>query len=230
MKLSIIIPVYNEAASIATLVRYLIKYSNDPFKEIIVVDGGSTDETFKVAEKAGATVVASSHKGRSAQMNYGAGLATGDVLYFIHADCFPPATFLKDIGDALQQGNDIGRYRTKFDSKKVILKVNAWFTRFDLFICMGGDQTLFVTRALFLQYCGFKEDMKVMEEYEFCERVRKTGKYKILDDVALISARKYEANSWLKVQLANAAIVKMYRRGALQKEMTDRYKEMINCR
>lgn len=227
MRLSVVIPVYNEATSIGSFVNYLRKFFTDEFKEIIVVDSYSTDETSKIALQAGATVVNSPLRGRSVQMNYGAAIATGDVLYFVHADCKPPSTFVNDISKALQQGSDIGRYRTRFDSKKIMLKLNAWFTRFDFFICMGGDQTLFVKRTLFEQHNGFREDMKIMEEYEFCKRVRQSAKYKILKGVALVSARKYETNSWLKVQLANSAIVRMYKEGKSQQAMLDRYKKLL---
>jgi len=153
-------------------------------------------------------------KGRAAQMNYGVSILKGDVLYFIHADCYPPSTFVNDIEEAIDQGFDLGRYRTKFNSKKSILKLNAWFTRFNLFICIGGDQTFFIKRSLFNLCNGFREDMKIMEEYEFCERARKRGNYKILKGKVLISARKYETNSWIQVQLANLKVVRMYKKGA----------------
>jgi GT2 family glycosyltransferase len=160
-------------------------------------------------------------------MNYGASHAKGDVLYFIHADCFPPAGYINDIQNAIKAGYDFGRYRTRFDSNKFMLKINAWFTRFDFFICMGGDQTLFIKKSLFEQCKGFKEDMKIMEEYEFCERARKYGRYKILKDEACISARKYDTNSWMRVQLANFKIVRMYKKGTSQKEMIATYRQML---
>lgn len=229
MTISIIIPTYNEASYIGALIRYLLVNGRDEI-EIIVSDGGSTDDTLRIAKEAGAKAVVSPGKGRSAQMNFGANLSKGDVLYFVHADCFPPKDFAEDIYHAISENYDMGRYRTKFDSQMPILKLNEWFTGFDLFICMGGDQTLFVLRSLFIQCKGFNEDMMIMEEYDFCLRARKTGRYKIFNKATLISARKYETNTWLEVQLANSKIMRMYKRGASQKTMSDTYKQMLQYR
>lgn len=230
MKLSIIIPTYNEAATIGKLVTYLLKNSLEKNTELIISDAGSEDNTISRSQEAGAKAILSPGKGRASQMNYGASLAKGDVLYFLHADCFPPKTFVSDIERATQDGFDLGRYRTKFDSDKLILKLNAWFTRFDFFVCMGGDQTLFIKKALFDRCGGFRDDMKIMEEYEFCSRARKSGRYKIMKGAALVSARKYETNSWLKVQLANAKIIRMYKNGASQQKMLDTYKRLLRYR
>lgn len=228
--ISIIIPSYNEAEGIGKLIGHLKDVSTTAVVDIIVSDGGSEDETIEHATAAGAKAVVSPRKGRAAQMNYGALLAKGHVLYFIHADSFPPATFVADIQQAVKEGYDLGRYRTKFNSPKTVLKLNAWFTRFDLFMCMGGDQTLFIRRQLFEIYGGFKEDMRIMEEYEFCARARKTGRYKILSGTALISARKYDTNSWWQVQKANSTVVRMYKNGASQQAMLDTYKRMLSYR
>lgn len=228
--ISIIIPTYNEAAGIENLVKHLKNFSNEAVVDLIVSDGGSEDGTMEKAASAGTTALLSPRKGRAAQMNHGASLAKGDVLYFVHADSFPPQTFVADIQQAVKEGFDLGRYRTKFNSPKPLLKLNAWFTRFDLFMCMGGDQTLFIRRQHFEAFNGFKEDMRIMEEYEFCARVRKTGCYKILPGTALISARKYDTNGWLRVQRANAAVVRLYKRGATQQQMVDTYKRLLTYR
>lgn len=225
--ISIIIPTYNEAESISHLINYLRKNAAPSVAEIIVSDGGSADNTLQIARQARAKAVLSPKKGRAAQMNYGASLATGSILYFIHAETFPPTTFANNIEQAVAEGYELGRYLTKFNSNKFILKINAFFTRFDWFVCYGGDQTLFITKALFTQTGGFKEDMLIMEDYEIVVRARQKTKYKIFKKAALISARKYETNSWLTVQLANRRIVKMYKSGASQMEMVKKYKEML---
>lgn len=225
--ISIIIPTYNEAENISYLITYLRKNATPSIAEIIVSDAGSTDNTLQLAQQARAHAVLSPQKGRAAQMNYAASIATGNILYFIHADTFPPATFANDIEQAVAKGYGLGRYRTKFNSKKTILRVNAFFTRFDWFVCYGGDQTLFITKALFTQTGGFKEDMLMMEDYEIVIRARQKTKYKIFAKAALVSARKYETNSWLTVQLANRKIVKMYKSGASQMDMVKKYKEML---
>ena len=230
MTISIIIPVYNEAQIIGKLLDHLKRHGGIHVVELIVCDGGSTDDTIAVAEAAGAIVRKSPVAGRASQMNFGAAAAVGDVLYFVHADSFPPVTFASDILNAINKGYDLGRYRSSFDSKSWLLKLNAWLTRFDFFMCMGGDQTLFIRHQLFNIYQGFNGSMRIMEEYEFCERVRKTGRYIILAGEVKISARKYDTNSWLRVQLANATIIKMYKRGAAQQAMIHKYKQMLDYR
>lgn len=228
--MSIVIPTYNEQENISSLIHYLKENSSESIIEIIVVDGGSEDRTVEFASKAGAMTVFSPGKSRAIQMNYGASLATGDLLYFIHADTLPPLSFEKDIKKAVAEGFGLGRYRTIFDSKSWFFKLNAFFTRFDLFICYGGDQTLFINKNLFTSIRGFKTDMRIMEDYEIVERARKVAKYKIIQKGALISTRKYKTNSWLAVQKANYKIVKMYKRGACQQQMVKKYKELLNYR
>ena len=226
--LSIIIPTYNEQDKIAKLISYLKSNSPKDQTEIIISDGGSIDKTLQEAIDAGATTIRSPKKGRAAQMNYGASLAKGDILYFIHADTFPPNCFIDDINKAIAKGFDLGRYRTKFDSKKCALKLNAFFTRFDLFMCYGGDQTLFVKKDLFTSIKGFEETMLIMEDYEIICRARENANYKIIPKNALVSARKYDSNSWFTVQKANYTIVQMYKKGASQSQMVDQYKKMLH--
>lgn len=228
--LSIVIPSFNEQENIAALVEYLLEYGGNMVAEIIVSDGGSTDNTIAVASRAGATALLAPQKGRAAQMNYGATAATGDILYFVHADTFPPPTFASDIEKAISDGFNIGRYQTKFASSNHVLKLNAFFTRFDLFMCYGGDQTLFVEKALFNRIGGFNTSMRIMEDYEIVERARKHAKYKILPAKALVSARKYETNSWLTVQKANYRIIQLYKKGASQELMVRTYKELLHYR
>ena len=224
---SIIIPTFNEAENIGKLIQHLFQNQHKTTIEIIVSDGGSTDKTLLIAKAAGAKTILSPQKGRAAQMNFATSQAKGSVLYFVHADTKPPVTYFEDIKEALQQGYNLGRYLSKYDSKSWLLKLNAALSRLDVFAGMGGDQTLFITKSLYQQCGGFDTNMKIMEEFEFCTRARKTGKYKIIKKPVLISARKYETNSWLKVQIANYTIIKMYRKGASQQSIVNQYKQML---
>lgn len=228
MTISIIIPTYNEAANIGKLVAYLKKNGGEFVSEIIVADGGSEDDTLHLAKNAGAFAVKSLKKGRGGQMNYGASLATGSILYFVHADVFPPLTFVNDILNAIKEGYSFGRYRMRFNTKKWYLRANEFFTRFDFFVCYGGDQTLFVSSQLYKESGGFRDDMRIMEDFEFTNRLKKIGKYKIFKKGALISDRKYDTNSWWRVQRANYTIVKMYKKGATQQQMVYQYKKMLH--
>ena len=225
--ISIIIPTFNEAANITRLLQFLQQNRLSLVNEIIVSDGGSKDQTIALAKKMGAITVLSPQKSRAAQMNYGATFATGSILYFIHADTLPPKSFVEDITAAVKNKVDCGRYKTKFDSTKWLLKLNAWFTRFDWFLCYGGDQTFFITKKLFAEIKGYNEEMIIMEEYDLTARAKQQGQYKILAGKTLISARKYEGRTWLQVQRANAAAIRLYKKGAPQQTIANTYNKML---
>ncbi|MEO6488816.1 MAG: TIGR04283 family arsenosugar biosynthesis glycosyltransferase [Ferruginibacter sp.] len=226
--ISVIIPTYNEETFIGWLVHYLQTYGGDYIAEIIVSDGGSRDETILLAEKAGAIAITSPLKSRAAQMNFAASKATGNILYFIHADCIPPVTFATDIIYAVKAGYGVGRYRTKFISNAFLLKVNAFFTRFDLFICYGGDQTLFLTSKLFTQLKGFDVSKVIMEDYDITSRAKEQSPYKIFSKAVLVSARKYKLGGWLQVQLANFTAVRSYKKGLPSEQIASTYRKTLH--
>ncbi len=228
--ISIIIPTYNESELIGKLINFLKEFGNKDISEIIISDGGSTDNTAEIAKNAGAQVIISPQKGRAAQMNFGASMATSDILYFIHADTLPPPSFFTDINQALKEGFELGRYRTRFQSKNRILQFNAFFTRFDLLVCYGGDQTFFITKKLFKSVGGFNADMQLMEDYDIVTRARALARYKIFQKDAKVSARKYENNTWLQVQRANFIIVQMYKKGASQESLAEKYRRLLTYR
>src|SRR4051812_12887574 len=123
--ISIIIPTYQESGQIGKTISWIRRKSNAQLiSEIIVSDGGSRDETLEEAKEAGVLAVLSPLKGRSAQMNYGASLATGSVLYFLHADTLPPENFTDDIVNAISKGYDAGCYMLSFDHDHWFLKAN----------------------------------------------------------------------------------------------------------
>jgi len=148
-KFSIIIPTYNEADQIAKTIRIVHEANEQHQIEIIVADGGSTDDTIKVAQQCGATVVRSERKGRAAQMNIGASVAKHNMLYFLHADSIPPNNFTTQILRAYKNGAKSGCFRLAFDYEHWFLNANAWFTRFNVNAVRFGDQSLFVTKEVF---------------------------------------------------------------------------------
>jgi len=225
--ISIIIPTFNEEENIKNLLPRLTDSSGTMPHEIIVVDGGSTDQTVQRAKQLGATVFHSPKRGRAHQMNFGAQKATADLLYFVHADTLPPKTFETDIHDAITAGFPIGCYRFEFNSPRKLLKLNAYFTRFDKMWCRGGDQTLFVTRSVFDELEGYCPRHLIMEEYDFIARARKKYPFKIMPKSVIVSARKYDNNGYLKVQFANLIVFNMYRFGVSQKKMLKFYRNML---
>ncbi len=228
-EISIIIPTLNEAKFIARLINYLQARSQGR-TQIIVSDGGSTDDTVSIALAAGATVVNCNKKGRAVQMNFGATFARANILYFVHADCLPPENFYTKILETVDKDFSFGRFQTKFDSSSRLLKINAFFTRFDWFICSGGDQTLFFKKDIFQKIRGFNKDLLLMEDYDIVKRARQHYRYAVMKEKVLVSARKYNQNSWIKVQQAHRKIIKMYRQGSTQESLLETYNQLLSYR
>jgi len=230
LKFSIIIPTLNEAENIERVLHRLQNHATSNLREIIVVDGGSSDETCALAKKMEVKVLQSPQKGRAAQMNFGATHATGDVLYFVHADTLPPESYMQDLETALEEKYPMGCFRFRFDSDKKILRFNSYMTRFDRIWVRGGDQSLFITRTLFDALGGYRNDFKIMEEYDLISRARQQARFKIIPKDVLVSDRKYENNSFLRVQFANATVFMMYRFGASQDAMCKMYRRLLDYR
>jgi rSAM/selenodomain-associated transferase 2 len=204
---SVIIPTYNEADQIAETISKTHAANGKPAcpagrheAEIIVVDGGSTDDTIRIAEQCGATVVRSERKGRAAQLNKGASVAKHNMLYFLHADSIPPNNFTTQILRAYKDGAKSGCFRLAFDYNHWFLKANAWFTRFNVNAVRFGDQSLFVTKEVFQKSGGFREDLLMMEDQEIIHRIKKYGKFKVMNDYVTTSARKYLDNGIYRLQ------------------------------
>lgn len=225
--ISIIIPVYNEEKRISALLTYLMKQKKGNNFEILVVDGHSSDQTVAEIEKLGISYIISDKRGRAAQMNAGVEQTKGELLYFVHADTVPPASFVSDIHKSISNGFDAGCYRSCFDSDHPLLKVNAYFTKFDRLMCRGGDQSLFIKRSLFNKLGGFKNEFLIMEDFEMIDRLRRNCKFEIIQKDVLISARKYDKNSYMKVNVINLIIFLMYFSGASQQTMIHAYKNLI---
>lgn len=227
MKISIIIPTLNEEKNIVELLERLKDVVVSHNVEIIVSDGGSKDDTVNMAKSYGATVFHSPARGRAIQMNHAAKEASGEILYFVHADSRPPVTLAHDILSAVEEGYLLGCYQFQFDSPSVLLRINSFFTRFDRMMFRGGDQTLFVTKKVFEEFGGYDPNFKIMEEYDFLKRVRKRYAFKIMDGPVIVSARKYDTNSYLKVNFANLIVFTMYRLGYSQESMLRQYHRML---
>lgn len=226
--ISIIIPAYNEEKQIGELVSFLRDHSDRYEIEIIIVDGGSTDATVQAAKNHGARVITSPQKGRAKQMNLGAQKARGEVLYFLHADTFPPPTFIADINDKVKRGFDCGCFRLSFDSNHPILRFYAWFTRFNIDAFRFGDQSLFVKKGLFCQINGFNEKLLVMEDQEMVTRLKNHAQFGILKKAVVTSARKYEQFGVFRLQLIFSIIVVLFYLKISQEVLAHFYKTYMS--
>ncbi len=200
---SIIIPALNEAGGIgATLASAL---GQPGPREVIVVDGSSTDGTPEVARAAGACVLVAA-RGRARQMNAGAAAATGSVFLFLHADTRLPEGALAAVRRALADpGVAGGCFRPTFDLG------GAWMRLWSLGVWMRwhrfafGDRALFVRRAAFEGAGGFP-DQPLFEDLDLVRRVRHRGRFVFLGESIATSARRFRNNGALRQQARNTAL------------------------
>jgi len=209
MRLSVIIPALNEAAVIAaTLERVGMQVPH----EILVVDGGSTDATRSIADRAGARVLEAS-QGRGPQMNHGACRASGDAFLFLHADTLLPSNGLSLIRRALSNPDvDAGTFRLSFDDPSPLLRFYAWCTRWPWIRICFGDRGLFVRRSAFEAVGGYP-DWPLFEDLELAARLHDHGGFRFLPASVTTSARRFRKHGALRQQLRNLYLWMHYVRG-----------------
>lgn len=187
-RLGIVIPVLNEARTIADAVAAARAQSDT----CIVVDGGSTDDTVSQAQRAGAQVVRAK-RGRALQMNAGAQVADCDVLLFLHADCRLPIEAGELIRTHTARGAIWGRFDVRLDSPRLALAIIAWMMnlRSRLTGIATGDQGIFVARQAFEAQGGFPA-IALMEDIAFSRSMRRIAPPVCLRTTMLVSARRWE--------------------------------------
>lgn len=224
-KISVIIPTLNEAENIGRLLDHLKKCSvTSP--EIIVVDGGSSDETIAFA-KAQSITVLSAPKGRASQMNAGARIAQHDILYFLHADSFPPEKYDAHIQKEVEQWNEAGCFRMQFDSSHWWLQLAGWFTKFQWRACRGGDQSQFITKKLFNEIGGFDESYTIYEDNDLINKLYELDEFVVIQERITTSARRYQSNGTWRLQYHFCAIYVKKWLGASAQELHDYYERKI---
>ena len=207
MKLSIIIPTLNEAERIPALIDRLRREDAD--SDILVIDGGSTDGTVAVALKAGARAIRGA-RGRGQQLALGAEVAEGDIFLFLHADSRLGSGSLDAIRAALADPHVVGgNFRILFDGNsscdRWLTRFYAWFRRFGLYY---GDSAIFVRREA-LQHMGGLRPIALMEDYDLCRRLERSGKTVcIAEPPVTTSSRRFEGRwpprivaGWLLIHL-----------------------------
>ena len=222
--ISIIIPVFNEETGILKLIDHLKNASSFPENELIIVDGGSTDATVSLLQDLEDITFATSNKGRAKQMNKGAQIARFDVLYFLHADSYPPKDFDSLILKEIENSNHAGCFQMKFDLDHWWLNMMGWFTKFNHKACRGGDQSLFVSKTLFQELNGFNEDFVVFEDNELIGRLYEKAMFTVIPASITTSARRYEQVGIWKLQYCFAIIYLKRRMGATPEQLYDYYK------
>ncbi|NTW53463.1 MAG: glycosyltransferase [Chlorobaculum sp.] len=225
-RLSIIIPAWNEEAGIARTLETLLGFTVGRGDTEIIVSISGNDRTEAIARTYPVTVCRS-EKGRAVQMNAGAKIASGMMLYFLHADTTPPPSFRDDILAAIERGAEAGCFRMTFDDADWLMQLYGWCTQFPLPVCRGGDQSLFITRKLFERIGGFDEKLQIMEDIEIIERIQRHAEFHILDSTVVTSARKYHANGTIRLQAIFGTIHLMYALGFSQEDIQKFYSDSI---
>jgi rSAM/selenodomain-associated transferase 2 len=236
-EISIIIPILNEAETIIKLLNHLLENSSQKnIFEIIVVDGGSSDNSqtivssfFEKNKKTSNTKFAfvESSSGRAIQMNTGAGFASGSILYFLHADSFPPNNFDQYIIDEVKKGNQAGCFRLQFDDKHWWLRIASWLTQFRWRACRGGDQSQFITRQLFDEIGGFDESYTIYEDNILINELYSRNEFVVINRKLTTSARRYRKHGVWKLQFHFWTIYVKKWLGASADELYNYYKKYI---
>jgi rSAM/selenodomain-associated transferase 2 len=204
MRISIVIPVFNEAARIDACLDHAIAqaYTSGPIVEIIVVDGGSNDGTVERArareERLGpdrVRVVVAPRRGRARQLNAGAREATGDVVLFLHVDTELPSDAVTRVARAVEGGADYGWFTVRIDSRDPRLRFASriWSMRSKLFVSSTGDQAQFFRRDFFFR-AGAYPPFDLCEDLAILRHARRIGKHACIDAPVTTSARRWEAN------------------------------------
>ncbi len=141
-----------------------------------------------------------SKKGRAKQMNAGAKVTSGQILYFLHADSFPPKNFDKSIILEVNNGNPAGCFKMKFDHSHWWLRLVSWLTQFKWRACRGGDQSQFITKTLFEELGKFDERFTIYEDNDLINKLYARNQFVVIQQWITTSARRYDNNGIWKLQ------------------------------
>ena len=212
-EISIIIPTLNEADGLAKTLHNLTRLNPAP-KEILLVDGGSQDNTLEIAKKAGVTILSSSQAGRSRQMNLGAKAARGKILCFVHADTLVPDDFTAVIAKVLAQptiagGGFISLMTSCVQTRWGVSLHNYLKTYYAALIfrphlffkglrILFGDQAIFCRRDDFWRCGGYDRELPIMEDADLCIKLCEYGSIYLVNRTVQSSDRRVAKWGWLK--------------------------------
>jgi len=223
MNLSIVIPVLNEAAVIRDCLSSL-QGLRDRGHEVIVVDGGSGDETVALARELADHVLVSERPGRAVQMNRGAAQAAGEVFLFLHADTVLPEGVDRVLATHGVNANAWGRFDVKLSGRRPLLRVveAAMNLRSRLTGIATGDQAMFVGRALFREAGGFP-DIALMEDIAFSAVLRRRRRPLCLRQAVVTSSRRWEERGIVQTILKMWRLRLLYFLGAAPSDLARQY-------
>ena len=224
-RISIIVPVLNEGPY---LDHFLAKLARSPH-ELIVVDGGSNDQTPQIASRH-ADIFTVSPRGRGIQQHWGALRATGDILLFLHADTFLPPHFEAMIISTLRDGEiSLGAFKLRLFPSNPWLRLVAHVAnlRSALLKLPYGDQAFFMKKDSYFKVGGFR-DIPIMEDVDLVRRARRAGKIRILNAHVATSARRWYKEGMVLTTLRNWSLMIRYFMGTSPSALKPHYPEVRN--
>lgn len=211
LSIGIVVPVLNEGGTLPYFLSRLHDVSRARYP-IVVVDGGSADDSARIARHFFHTETRSAPN-RGRQLNHGAQCLLTDVLLFLHADTELPRGFDHYIRQALADEEVAGGcFRLEFDVAHPVLKAYSWFTRFSGRFFHFGDQGFFVRREVFWRIGGFSP-LPFLEDVDFLKRLKKYGKFVTLSVPVRTSARRFMRRGIVRQQLTNVLLVTLFELG-----------------
>jgi rSAM/selenodomain-associated transferase 2 len=223
MRFSIIIPVLNEEAVLEQQLIHLTKQCTHHDGELLIVDGGSTDNTVSIAEHYGRVVL--SPRGRATQMNAGAAAASGDIFIFLHADTQLPDNAFDAIAYTFRSPQIVG------GAFRMCFNCDSWPYRFVAFTTnlrsrvrtlFTGDQAYFMRAEIFHAVGGYPEQ-PLMEDLEIITRLRRLGKVVLLPQYVTTSARRHEKLGLLRSVLFMWYLRTLYKFGVSPAQLQRMY-------
>ena len=194
-RLSVIIPARNDAVSLNRTLDHLVGLAGISEAEIIVTASCDEEEGTKRAVADRARLLWPAKSNRAALLNAGAAVARGQVLFFLHADSFPPANAFELIYRSLSDERVVGgAFEHLFVERKWTLSMITWLNRIRYRFTRNyyGDQGLFVRTSVFHQMRGYK-DLQLMEDLDFSQRLKKMGRSILIRTPLLTSGRRFLA-------------------------------------
>lgn len=222
MHISVIIPTLNEGKNIRTLLVYLKELDNT--LELIVCDGGSVDNTVEQTKSYAKAIKAPS--GRGAQMNAGAQAASGDILWFLHADCYPHPKSICAMEKVLENPQIVGgAFEYNLNDPKLYFRVVEFLSnqKNHILKLFYGDMGIFVRRKIFFEMNGYAE-IPLMEDMDFCKRLKKQGRIVILPYRINTSARRWHEEGIFMNAVRNWLLQIAWAFGASPKTLSRFYK------
>ncbi len=227
MKISVVLPVLDEGARIEAQLRHLLALRG--FDELLVVDGGSTDDTLERVRRFTQVRLLDSARGRSRQMNTGARVARGDAVLFVHADVTLPVDAATEVARILSLPGVVGgAFRTWTRSEGRRPWVGPWLHLADMRSRYSdlpyGDQAIFVRASAFEVVGGFPEQ-PLMEDLEFSRRLRRLGRIVTSPRRVSVSGRRFEERPIFYLALMNTYPL-LYRAGVSPETLARHYRNV----